>query len=206
MFVLLGVSWAVILATPLVQRARSTGVAARFPRTAPRSWPPHQRMGVRKGPRTGWGARRAQRREHERLGRELPSVAELVRVGVSAGLSAVEAVDLVARFGPPGSAAELRQVVPEFQLGLPVEEACSVLVGTPLEALADVLVSADELGVPVEPALARLGAEARTAARRRAETRARTVPVRLLFPLVLLVLPAFGLLAIVPSLLAGFGA
>jgi hypothetical protein len=38
--------------------------------------------------------------------------------------------------------------------------------------------------------------------RRRAEEDARRLPVQLLFPLVLCVLPAFGLLAVVPLLLA----
>ena len=55
------------------------------------------------------------------------------------------------------------------------------------------------------PALERLAVEERTQLRRRAEARARKVPVRLLFPLVFLVLPAFGLLTVVPALLAGFG-
>jgi tight adherence protein C len=53
--------------------------------------------------------------------------------------------------------------------------------------------------------LARLSSEARADLRRRAEARARTVPVRLLFPLVFLVLPAFGLLTVAPVLLDGFG-
>ena len=48
----------------------------------------------------------------------------------------------------------------------------------------------------------RLADEARAAARRRAETRARVLPVKLLFPLVFLVLPAFGLLTVAPALLS----
>jgi hypothetical protein len=48
--------------------------------------------------------------------------------------------------------------------------------------------------------------EQRTTLRRRAEARARTVPVRLLFPLVFLVLPAFALLTVVPAVLGGLGA
>jgi tight adherence protein C len=47
-----------------------------------------------------------------------------------------------------------------------------------------------------------LAAEVRAERRRRAEAAARRVPVKLLFPLVLCVLPAFGLLTVVP-LLAG---
>ena len=47
---------------------------------------------------------------------------------------------------------------------------------------------------------AALAREARLDRRRRAEARARRVPVLLLFPLVLCVLPAFGLLTVVPLL------
>jgi len=41
--------------------------------------------------------------------------------------------------------------------------------------------------------------------RRAAEAHARRIPVRLLFPLVFLVLPAFVLLTVVPGLAAGLG-
>jgi tight adherence protein C len=73
-----------------------------------------------------------------------------------------------------------------------------------LRPLVDALLASERYGAPVGVALARLAVEQRAAVRRRAEARARTVPVRLLFPLVFLVLPAFGLLTVVPALLAGF--
>jgi len=73
----------------------------------------------------------------------------------------------------------------------------------PLWPLADALLASDRLGAPVGPALARLAAEQRAELRRHAETHARRVPVRLLFPLVFVVLPAFGLLTVIPTLLAG---
>jgi hypothetical protein len=66
------------------------------------------------------------------------------------------------------------------------------------------LVPAIRLGSPLGPTLARIASDARGAAARRAAARARTVPVRLIFPLVLLVLPAFALLTVVPALVAGW--
>ena len=69
--------------------------------------------------------------------------------------------------------------------------------------LADALLASDRLGAPVGPVLSRLAVEERTALRRRAEAHARRVPVRLLFPLVFLVLPAFVLLTVVPGLASG---
>ena len=72
-----------------------------------------------------------------------------------------------------------------------------------LRGLADALLASDRLGAPVGPQLARLADEERAALRRRAEAHARRVPVKLLFPLVFLVLPAFVLLTVVPGLVAG---
>ena len=75
-----------------------------------------------------------------------------------------------------------------------------------LRPLVDALLASDRLGAPVGPALARLAAEERAALRRRAEAHARRVPVRLLFPLTFLVLPAFVLITVVPGLAAGLAA
>jgi hypothetical protein len=62
---------------------------------------------------------------------------------------------------------------------------------------------AERDGAPIADLLARLADDARAVVRRRSEAHARRVPVRLLFPLVFLVLPAFGLLTVVPALAAG---
>ena len=73
-----------------------------------------------------------------------------------------------------------------------------------LRPLVEALLASDRLGAPVGPALGT--ARSRGAPPRfddRAETHARRVPVRLLFPLVFLVLPAFVLLTVVPGLAAG---
>jgi len=72
-----------------------------------------------------------------------------------------------------------------------------------LAPVADVLALSARSGAPTADLLERLADEARADLRRRAEAHARRVPVRLLFPLVFLVLPAFGLLTVVPALLAG---
>jgi pilus assembly protein TadC len=54
--------------------------------------------------------------------------------------------------------------------------------------------------LPLAPTLARLAADARHDRRRQAEAAARALPVRLSFPLVLCLLPAFVLLGIVPAM------
>ena len=69
--------------------------------------------------------------------------------------------------------------------------------------LTETLRTSARLGTPAAAALGRLAQEVRADVRRRAEAHARTVPVRLLFPLVFCVLPAFVLLTVVPVLLDG---
>ena len=106
--------------------------------------------------------------------------------------------------GTAGVAAPFASVlgrVPSVRASLP---RSTTPRGCPrLRPLADALLASDRLGAPVGPALARLATEERAALRRRAEAHARRVPVRLLFPLVFLVLPAFVLLTVVPGLAAG---
>ena len=76
----------------------------------------------------------------------------------------------------------------------------------PVRPLTDTLRTSARLGTPVAPALTRLAADVRADLRRRAEARARTVPVRLCFPLVGCILPAFALLTVVPVVLDGLHA
>jgi tight adherence protein C len=77
-------------------------------------------------------------------------------------------------------------------------------LGEPVRPLVRALTSSERYGVPLRDALDRLAVEVRLDRRRRAEEAARRVPVKLLFPLVLCVLPAFALLTVVPLLVGAF--
>jgi tight adherence protein C len=68
--------------------------------------------------------------------------------------------------------------------------------------LATTLVGSLRDGSPAADGLDRLAVELRAERRRRAEEVARRVPIKLLFPLVACILPAFALLTVAP-LLAG---
>jgi tight adherence protein C len=151
-------------------------------------------------------ARRSAARRDEVVAVELPVVVDLLAVAVGAGCTPYLAVEVAARWGPAVLAAQLDGVRQACELGAAFKDALDDLATTSpaLRPLVDGLLASDRYGAPVGEALARLATEQRAAVRRRAEARARTVPVRLLFPLVFLVLPAFGLLTVVPSLLAGF--
>jgi tight adherence protein C len=154
------------------------------------------------------GTRRRARRTEAAVARELPVTVDLLAVAVGAGCTPFLAVDTAARWGPPALAVQLAEVRRACALGRGFDGALDDLATRipQLRPLTDALLASDRFGAPVGDALLRLAAEQRTALRRRAEARARTVPVRLLFPLVFLVLPAFGLLTIVPAVFSGLGA
>lgn len=146
------------------------------------------------------------RREAERrraAARELSVFLDLVASGVAAGLTGPLAVRHATgvAVGPLGEelAAALRRV----ELGGRWRE--------------EILVSADALGLPdlrravvaleaspvgAAEAIGEVAREVRDGQRAAAAERARTAPVKMLFPLVFLVLPAFLLLTVAPVLVA----
>ena len=73
-------------------------------------------------------------------------------------------------------------------------------IGAVSQSMCEVLISGDRLGIPVENLLFQLGNEARLNRRRRAETEARQLPIRLSLPLVMCILPSFVILIIVPTI------
>lgn len=223
---LLGLTWGVLLAMPLVSLGRRAAVVGRIERADPTGVPRGPASNVRtrtralveragalvanaSGPvaRVVTDARRRGRARvaDAQLGRELPVALDLLGVAVDAGCTPFLAVQTAAEWAPPGVADRLLEVLRTCRLGVRFDDALGDAArNTPrLRPLADALLTSERLGAPVGPALARLASEERTALRRRAEAHARRVPVRLLFPLVFLVLPAFVLLTVVPGLAAG---
>ena len=149
--------------------------------------------------------RREQRRGDDALRRELATVVDLVGVALAAGRNPYLAVELGARWSPPLVASALDGVVSACRVGQSFDGAlCDLGHRSPrLLPLTTSLRTTARLGSPAAPALARVAAEGRADLRRRAEARARTVPVRLCFPLVGCILPAFALLTIAPVVLGG---
>jgi tight adherence protein C len=224
--VLLGAAWGVLLAAPMVRSARRVVTIERASTLGPRSaamGASSRHLGrvrarvvaVMQPVRGGvvgrvfasLTARRRSRRDDAEYARELPVVIDLLGVAVGAGCTPYLAVEVAVRWAPPAVAARLGTVLRACALGVSFDAALDdVARATPvLRPLSDALLASDRLGAPVGPVLARLAAEERTALRRQAEAHARRVPVRLLFPLVFLVLPAFVLLTVVPGLAAGLG-
>jgi tight adherence protein C len=138
----------------------------------------------------------------------VPELVDLFRLAVGAGLSVHQVVTVVVPHAPSAFGPALDDVQRRVSLGARLGDALDALdeLGEPIRPLVAALRAAAFDGVALGPALDRVAADARVQRRRAAEISARRLPVQLLFPLVLCVLPAFGLLAVVPLVVAAVGA
>lgn len=145
-------------------------------------------------------SRARRRRRQTVIADAVTELVDLLRLAVAAGLSVHQVVELVLDRAPEPFIQPLLEVQRRVRLGVRLGDALDALepLGEPVRPLVAALRSAAFDGVPLAPALERVAFDARLQRRRAAETAARRLPVQLLLPLVLCVLPAFGLLAIIP--------
>ncbi len=136
-------------------------------------------------------------------------VADLVEVLVAttdAGLSAPVALRRSVEVMRGSLADELDMVIREIDLGTPWREALARLLertdSPPLRRLIAALTRSQRLGASVGASLRGLADDVRAERRAGAEETARRAPVKMLFPLVFLILPAFLLLTVGPAVLA----
>jgi tight adherence protein C len=143
----------------------------------------------------------------QRVVSELPEVIDLVRLGLASGGSTLVALRAVAA-RPTGPVTEaLAAAIARVGVGHRMADVLEDLpaeLGEPIRPLVRALVSSERYGVELGPTLDRLADEARDDRRRRAQARARRVPVQMLLPLVLCILPAFVVLTLVPTLVSTF--
>jgi tight adherence protein C len=151
---------------------------------------------------------RRRRRALATSARELPDVVDLFALAIGSGLNLRLALVAVASRAPPSWVDPLTAVVARIERGIRVADAFDQLpamTGEHAHPLVSALVSSERYGTHLLPSLERLAGEARLDRRRRAEEVARRVPVKLLFPLVLCILPAFGALTVAPLLAGALG-
>jgi tight adherence protein C len=154
--------------------------------------------------------RRAGRRGRARRSREIdveiPQLLDLLAVASSAGLSAPLALRRAADAVRGPLAEELAQVLRASDLGARWRdelETMAIRTGSAdLRRTVAALARTETLGASLATATADLAASVRATRRAATTQRARTAPVKMLFPLVFLILPAFLLLTVVPVLLS----
>ena len=152
--------------------------------------------------------RRARRRvQHQRDG-AFPDLVDRFRIAAAAGHPVHRCLEVVADRAPDPVRHPLADAVARARRGVPLARALEDLgpeLGSSGPVLTDALRAALRTGAPLGPVLDRVGDVARDRRARSAQAAARRLPVSMLFPLVCCVLPAFGLLAVVPLLAGSLG-
>jgi pilus assembly protein TadC len=132
----------------------------------------------------------------------LAATVDLVSVALDAGLAPAAAVSAVAAAQPPGTA--LRRAA--AMVDVTGQPAWDVLVDDPeLGRLAAAMARSQSSGAPVAEAIRVLTGELRRAERAERLSRARRVGVRTAAPLGLCFLPAFFVVAVVPTVVGLLG-
>jgi len=150
--------------------------------------------------------KRTRARRSRAIDAEVPQLLDLLAVASSAGLSASLALRRAAEAVHGPLADELSQVLRASDLGARWRDelaAMAVRTGSSdLRRAVAALGRTETLGASLATSTADLAASVRAARRAATTQRARTAPVKMLFPLVFLILPAFLLLTVVPVLLS----
>jgi tight adherence protein C len=151
-----------------------------------------------------------QRRARARIGRidvEVPELVDLLVTTVEAGVGFAAALQISARRvrGPLGE--ELRLALREQSMGLDMHGALGNLLertreSVSMRAFVQAIVQGETLGVSIGRILRDLAVDMRKRRRQAAEERAQKAPVKLLFPLVFLIMPAMLIVVLGPAMYA----
>jgi tight adherence protein C len=147
------------------------------------------------------------------LDREVPELVDLLVTTVEAGVAFAGALQLSARRVREPLGQELRLTLREQSMGLTLDEALTHLEertsqSVSVQTFVQAIVQGETLGVSIGKILRDLAVDMRKRRRQIAEERAQKAPIKLLFPLVFLILPAMLIVILGPavySLVHGLG-
>jgi tight adherence protein C len=150
-------------------------------------------------------ARLAKRRQ-ARIAAQVPDLGELLLATTQAGLTPPVAFRRAAEVLEGPLADEMDKALRQIEMGVSWREALDSLVAhvddPSLRRVVSTLSRTQRLGTSVTVSLRSATDDLRSERRALAEERARRAPVKMLFPLVFLILPAFLLLTVGPVVLA----
>jgi tight adherence protein C len=145
---------------------------------------------------------RVQERQKEIL-RTLSDTLDLLTISVEAGLSLNAAMAQVVRNVPGVLSSEFARMLQEIQLGVPRSDAFRHLAERTdveeLNAFTLAMIQADVFGVSISSVLRTQAEQLRIKRRQSIEAKAQQTPVKIVFPLVLCVLPALFVVIVGPG-------
>jgi tight adherence protein C len=150
-------------------------------------------------------ARRATARL-QRIDHEMPELVDLLVTTVEAGVGFAGSLQMVARRveGPLGE--ELRLALQEQNMGMTIESALQHMLervdSMAMRAFVQAVLQGQTLGAPIGKVLRDLAVDMRQRRRHAAEEKANKAPTKLLFPLILLILPALLIVTLGGPLIA----
>jgi tight adherence protein C len=146
--------------------------------------------------------RRVDERQKEIL-RTLSDTLDLLTISVEAGLSLNAAIAQVVQNVPGVLSSEFARMLQEIQLGVPRADAFRNLAERTdvdeLNAFALAMIQADVFGVSIASVLRTQAQQLRIKRRQAAEAKAQQTPVKIVFPLVLCILPALFIVIVGPG-------
>jgi tight adherence protein C len=149
---------------------------------------------------------RAAQRRRAAANREVPQFLDLLAAASTAGLGPHGALERAVGATSGPLEQELRRFLAEVQLGARWRDGLIRLADrlglSDLRRAVQAMIRTERLGSSLSEALRDLADEVREERRSAATERARKAPVKMLFPLVFMILPAFLLLTVVPVLIS----
>jgi len=135
--------------------------------------------------------------------RTLSDTLDLLTISVEAGLSLNAAIAQVVRNVPGVLSSEFARMLQEIQLGVPRSEAFRNLAERTdvdeLNAFSLAMIQADVFGVSIASVLRTQAEQLRIKRRQAIEAKAQQTPVKIVFPLILCVLPALFVVIVGPG-------
>lgn len=141
----------------------------------------------------------------QKIGLALADVLDQVSMSVEAGLGFDPAMARAGRTGVGPLAEELMRTQQDMQVGQSRRQAYQGLAdrtGAPeLGRFVRAVLQADTYGIPIADVLRTQAAEARLKRRQQAEEKAMTIPTKVVFPLMLLILPVMFIVLLAPAVM-----
>lgn len=149
-----------------------------------------------------WLRRKIRTRQDE-IRRGMPDALDMLSIAVSAGLGLDGAMKTISQKWDNAVSEEFGQAVRETQIGLPRTEALRSMAHRAdvkeMSHFIAVLVQADQLGLSISTVLKTQADQMRLMRRQRAEEAANAAPIKMLFPLVILIFPAMFVVILGPA-------
>lgn len=136
----------------------------------------------------------------------LPDMLDMLTISVEAGLGFDQAIAKIVRTSHGPLAEEFGRMLQEIQAGASRGDALKRMTERSevqeLNAFGTAIVQAEQLGIPIANVLRIQAKEMRLTRRQRAEEQAQKTPVKIVFPLVLCILPATLIVILGPAALS----